>query len=349
MTFRSISAGLDMCGCPNRCKHCWLGVTPNGKLSVADLKFVADAFRPFTNSLEVFDHFREPDYASNYKELWQITAELSDTKTPHFELISYWRAVRDREYIPWIHSLGVRTVQLTIFGNEETTDFYVGRKGAFNEILQTIKLLRQNGIAPRIQTFVNKNNISQLPYIQNLLETLEIDNFFLHQGSCSGENEQFYDVWITPEDVDKIPLKLIDLTIKHFGAANIWDVLGEPEKDLCSQLAHDSSTMKSIVSDSPFFFVDKELNVYPNYEAPTPFWCLGNLKKDGAEEILKTYVNNSSIAQRIMTTVPIGEMVSKHGNPESTRLFQKDDYVNFVLNKYVANAHHKALRDVVLY
>ena len=32
--------------------------------------------------------------------------ELSDRKTPHFENLSIWRAVRDSNYIPWLRSLG---------------------------------------------------------------------------------------------------------------------------------------------------------------------------------------------------------------------------------------------------
>jgi len=333
-----------MYGCPNRCKHCWLGVTPNGNLTIDDLKFVADTFRPFTNNLEINDRYREEDYPDNYKELWEITTELSDKKTPHFENISYWRAVRDKEYIPWLYSLGVRAAQLTIFGDEEITDYFVGRKGAFKEILKTIETLLQNGIVPRIQTFIYKNNITQLPYMQQLIEELDLEKrcayvgrkfvFFLHQGSCSGENEQFYDVWITPEDIEKIPPKLIDFTLKHWDKSNITEVLGKPEQEFYNQLIYDSSTMSGIVTDSPVFFIDKNLNVYPNYETPSPWWCLGNLKTDGAEKILDTYINNGSIAQHAMLTIPISEMVKKYGNPESMRLFGEWDYKNFILHNY---------------
>lgn len=42
MNFEKITACLDMYGCTNRCKHCWLGITPNGNLSIDDLKFVAE-------------------------------------------------------------------------------------------------------------------------------------------------------------------------------------------------------------------------------------------------------------------------------------------------------------------
>ena len=343
MTFEKITACLDMYGCPNRCKHCWLGVTPNGKLSIDDLKFVANEFRPFTGNLEVIDRYREEDYADNYKELWMITTELSDTKTPHFENISYWRTVRDSEYAPWLYSLGVRTAQLTIFGDEETTDYFVGREGAFQEILQTIEILYNIGITSRIQMFIYKNNVSQLPYVQQLIETLELEKrsadigrefvFFLHQGSCSGENENFYDTWITSEDVDKIPKKLSASTVKHFGVSHILDVLGEPEQELCKKLSDDSST-NNIVSNTPVFFVDKDFYVYPNYETPSSSWCLGNLKKDGADAIIRTYQSNSSVAQNAMRNIPINEMVKKCGNPDSMRLFGERDYKNFLLQKY---------------
>lgn len=343
MFFEKITACLDMYGCPNRCKHCWLGVTPNGKLSIDDLRFVSNEFRPYTGNLEIADRYREEDFADNYKELWEVTTDLSDSKTPHFDNISYWRAVRDKEYVPWLYSLGVRTAQLTIFGDEETTDYYIGRKSAFKEILQTIEILFNNGIVPRIQTFIYKNNILQLPYIQHLIETLELEKrssdigrefvFFLHQGSCSGENKNFYDSWITLDDVDKIPVKLSASTIKHFGVNNIMDVLGEPEQELCKKLSCDTST-SNIVSNIPVFFIDKDFNVYPNYETPSSFWCLGNIKKDGAEKILKTYFSNSSVAQHTMQNIPICDMVKKCGNSDSMRLFGEWDYKNFILQKY---------------
>ena len=209
--------------------------------------------------------------------------------------------------------------------------------------MQTIEILLQNRIAPRIQVFINKNNISQLPDIQSLIETLDLERkcigfdkefaFFLHQGSCGGENEQFYDVWITPEDIEKIPQKLIDFSLKHWEESSINKVLGKPEKELYNELIKDNST-GNIVTNSPVLFIDKDFNVYPNYEAPSQAWCLGNLKADKAEKILYNYVNNISAAQHILRTIPISEMVKKCGNAESMRLFGKWDYRNFILSKY---------------
>lgn len=348
MHFKEITVCLDLYGCPNRCKHCWLGTTPNGSMAVSELEAVAEQFRPFTDCLEVYDWYREPDYRDNYKELFVLSNQLSDKKHGHYELASFWRLVRDRDYAPWLSSLGLKKVQLTIFGVEETTDFYIGRKGAYREILEAIEILIENKISPRIQTFVNKDNIHELEHIENLIRGLALEercrsfggefSFFLHQGSCDGENEKLYDVRVTPEDLTLVPAPLEAYTLKHFGADSLTDVFGSTEAAYYEELAEDSSTA-SYVSDSPVFLVDKDFHVYPNISTPVSHWCVGNLKTDGAEAVLENYRGSTSAAQQIRRTVPLGEIVRAQGSRESQRLFSRGDYIEFLLNRYCRAGH----------
>lgn len=341
--FKEMSVSLDMYGCPNRCKHCWLGATPNGSMDIAELKAVAEQFKPYTDCLQVYDWYREPDFRDNYRELFALCNELSDKPIEHFELASFWRLARDESYVKWLSSLGLQKVQLTVFGDEETTDYYIGRKGAYREILAAIEILMENSISLRLQTFINKDNIDGLKHIEDLIKSLDLEarcksfggefSFFLHQGSCDGENEKLYDVRVTPDDLAKIPPLLEEYTLKHFGKNKIIDVFGKTEAELYEELAADSSTA-SYVSSRPVFYIDKDFNVYPNITAPAPCWCLGNLKTQGAERVLENYVGSSSKAQHIRSTVPLGEIVKAQGSKESGRLFSKGDYIEFMLNKY---------------
>lgn len=343
MRFRRISACLDLRGCPNRCRHCWLGVTPNGRLPASALEYVADQFRPYADGLEVFDWYREPDYGDDYRALRALCARLSDGQTPHFELVSVWRLVRDDAYAGWLSSLGLKAAQLTLFGGEETTDLYTGRRGAYREILRAIDLLIAQGIAPRIQVFVNKGNLSELEHVERLIQRLDLarrcESFggafscFVHQGSCAGENEQFYDAWLTPEDLDRIPASLAAYTRMHFQKASLAEVFGRTEQSLCEALAADRST-KSLVSDSPVFYVDKDFDVYPNLSAPAPHWRLGNLKADGAKAVLETYAQSRSVAQRVRLSVPLCDLAASQGRRDSNRLFSRGDYIEWLLNRY---------------
>ncbi len=342
MKFKEITVCLDMYGCPNRCRHCWLGITPNGHMSVSELEFAAKQFRPFTDCLRIYDWYREPDFSDNYQKLYHLCNQFSDKPIEHFELISFWRLVRDKEYVKWLSSIGLQKAQLTIFGNEETTDFYIGRKGAYKEIVNAIEILIENKISPRIQTFINRNNIGELKYIENLIKHLDLENrcrsfggefsFFLHQGSCDGENEKLYDIRVTPDDLVNIPNLLEAYTLRHFNKNNIMDVFGKTEQSLYEELKDNQATA-CYVSNSPVFYIDKDFNVYPNITSPARYWCLGNLKKHGAETVLDHYVKSNSIAQQIRLTVPIGDIVKKQGDRSSRRLFSKNDYIDFLLNK----------------
>lgn len=340
---KSLTVCLDMYGCPNRCRHCWVGHSINGHMTVTDLKQIATEFKPYAHEFEIFDWYREPDFKDNYKELWELRGQLSDKITPHFELISVWRIVRDCEYVKWLVSLGVTKAQITLFGGEALTDYYTGRTGAYREILHAADILLENKISPRIQVFVNKDNIDEL----SLVEALILENrlpercaafggefsCFVHQGSCNGENAKLYNVRVTPDDLKKIPPLLTDYTLKHFHADNLNEVFGQTERELYRKLIADTLT-GSYVSDSPVLYIDSAYNVYPNISTPAPYWCLGNLKESSAEEILQNYLSGKSTAQTVRREISLCEIVKQCGDPNSLRLFGKQDYVDYLLNQY---------------
>lgn len=332
-----------MYGCPNRCKHCWIGHSDNGKLTEEDLIFVAQAFRPFAEKTEIFDWYREPDFKDNYRQLWTLRTELSDEVTPHFELASVFRLVRDASYVKWLFSLGVKAVQLTLFGKEATTDFYTGRRNAYKEILQAADILIDNGISPRFQVFVNKSNIAELPSIEKLIfeknyaerckSNEKLFSCFVHQGSCDGENEKLYDIRITPDDLEKLPPLLSDYSFKHFQTDKLTDIFGRTERELCEELLDDNSFVNFVESE-PTFYIDKVFDVFPNITAPAPHWKLGNLKIDGAEKIIDNYLQSRSVAQKMCAKTSIQEIVKVAGNFHSERLFAKDDFVIYLINKF---------------
>lgn len=342
--FRSITLALDMKGCPNRCRHCWMGWGPNGDLPETDLARAAADFAPFADSLQIDDWNREPDYSDRYRERWELCRSLSGPGPyhPHFELASVWRLVRDEGYAPWLAGLGVKAVQLTLFGGEETTDWYTGRKGAYREILQAMDILLQNGIAPRIQVFANRQNLPELPRVEELIERLDLDRrcreagrefaCFVHQGSCDGKNLDFYGERLTPEDLPELPPLLAAGTLKHFGKKSLPDVFGRTEGELVRELLEDESTA-SYVSEDPVFFIDCHYDVYPNITTPSPLWRLGNWKRDGAEAVLDAYAGSRSPAQRTRLAVPVSRLARAHGDPESRRLFGREDYIELLLHR----------------
>lgn len=210
------------------------------------------------------------------------------------------------------------------------TDYYVGRKGAFKELLYATDSLLNHNITPRWQVFALHNNLDDINALISLSKELKIDarcrdiggefKLFIHQGSCDSSNEILYNNRITKEDLDKIPLEYcLDQ--------------GTSEHELYLELLNDGSTF-NFASEEPTFYIDKDFNVYPNYSELNDFWLLGNLKLDGIDLVISNYKNNKILAQRTRLNVPVNEMLRLCGDINSYRLFDRVDYIQYLLFKY---------------
>ena len=80
-----LGLAVDLAGCPNRCRHCYLGAPAQPTLSVDDLRWAAGRFCEFTANetnwtpirrLSVSSRIWEPDYADNYRYLYEVEAEV---------------------------------------------------------------------------------------------------------------------------------------------------------------------------------------------------------------------------------------------------------------------------------
>jgi hypothetical protein len=106
---------VDMAGCPNRCRHCWLGSHRNGNISVEEFINIAAQVKNWRDErgqgikeLGFFSWWREPDFRNDYRELWQLENELSSPgRAIRFELLSTWRLARDDTYSKWAAALPV--------------------------------------------------------------------------------------------------------------------------------------------------------------------------------------------------------------------------------------------------
>lgn len=105
---------VDMYGCPNRCKHCWLGHIPNTAMSEDVNQYLIDYFKDTFDTITYYSWVRESDYCDNYHERWKRDNEISIGKKPErFELASFYRLNRDPDYVNFLKEVGVKIVQLS--------------------------------------------------------------------------------------------------------------------------------------------------------------------------------------------------------------------------------------------
>ncbi len=336
---KPLTLAVDLYGCPNRCLHCWLSHMPNRVMEPDADEWIVSLFKPFFDQIEFFSWLREPDFCQNYRERWDRDKTLSvNAVPPRFELASFWRLVRDPEYADFLKEAGVSCVQLTFFGMEETTDRYVGRKGAFQELLKATEILLAHRISPRWQTFINEENRDELTELLRLSEKMNLPRrceafggvfrFFVHPGSCDGENRKLYSIRIIK---DHIPKALIP----HF--LNYEELLSE--REWCAKWKNDPSHVVPHNSSSIVLYVANNYDLFFNFTHMRPEWRIGNLKKDPINELIRRVTQEDIPALREARIITLGELVRRYGDPSSEKAFEKEDFQIYLLNTHLEKLH----------
>lgn len=326
---------VDMYGCPNRCRHCWLGHMPNRNMEDGADEWIVAYFKPYFENVGYYSWLREPDFCEDYRERWLKDIDLSTGIMPErFELASFWRIVRDPQYVKFLKEVGVKKVQLTFFGLENMTDKYVGRKGAFRELLQATEILLEHEIAPRWQAFIYQENREELVELLELSEELRLKErcqsfgtefkFFVHAGGCGGENRKQYDIWI---EKDSIPKALIPYYLDYEELLT--------EKECCELLKADDTNHVPHNEEDIVVYVSNNYDVFFNFTHMSHEWKIGNLKTDEQEELVRKIVEEDIPALNLARTITMRELVAKYGNKKSERAFYLSDYKDYLLDCYV--------------
>lgn len=332
---KKLNLCVDLYGCPNRCKHCWLGQPKHVKMEDHADTDIVDFFKPYFDRIAFYSWFREPDMTDRYEERWEMDQKISvNAKPQRFELASFYRLCRDSAYAGFLSRIGIKKVQLTFFGMEEMTDRYVGRKGAFKELLSATDILINHGIAPRYQAFLNRENKDDIVRLLDFIEETDLKKrcettgvpfeFFVHEGSCEGENRKLYDIRIAKEE---IPRALIEY---HIG----YDRL-RAEKEFCELLKDDASPYVYHNEDEITLYITSDYNVYYHFTNLSENWKIGNMKSESAESLAAKIIREDTFALNEARKISIGELAKRYGDFRSDKAFALNDYKSYLLNSHI--------------
>ena len=337
---RVLSFAFDMCGCPNRCRHCWLGKASNSPLDAGEIveRFLklrehveSGAEQPHLERVRCFaSYFREPHYSDGYRDMRDRELELNGgiDFSAGYELLSVWRLARDPAYAPWARMIGVRKCQIALFGMADTNDWFCRRVGAHADILSATLRLLENGIQPRWQVFVTKKGLRELPDLLDLVDFLHLRErstamggrfeLFLNDATPIGEARRLEGLRVDGEDVASIPGELIRSTEDYTGKPFRWateaewisEVLSKPDRPVGLDYPKDL-----------WFNVDSLWDVYPNVGSLEPWWRLGNLRRDSPASLFGRFLHDGAPALRGARDLSMHEAARRYGDPRGGRMF----------------------------
>jgi len=336
---QNTNIAFDMYGCPNRCRHCYIGIYTGGRISEEQVRSMVANTREYKRDgemyfrrLDVSTWFREPDFSDEYRHLYDLESELSDGKPPRFEVLSIWRLARDDTYAQWAKEVGPHKCQITFFGMEETTDWFHRRKGAFRDNLIATEKLLDVGMAPRWQIFLTRKCLSELHDLTRLVDKLDLRSrvealgqkfeVFVHTPGPDGEGRKLEHLRPTIEEIkDAVPETLIAATKEHFKRETLW----KTEAELVSEMLDQDDKCK--IDDRELFagvwlLVDTNLDVYSNLATLEPWWKLGNFRTDGVDTVVRNFEEWRPLGMKTARTVSNADLAKRFGDPKSHRIYE---------------------------
>jgi len=348
MKERTIGVAVDLHGCPNRCRHCWLGSGPNRKLPRDMLREAASAFwnwkrrgedAPWLRQVHVSPWYREPDYSDDYRELYELSAELSRAKPRRYELLSVWRLARDPEYALWAKDVGPKICQISFFGMEKVNDWFYRRKGAFRDNLVATERLLEVGMIPRWQIFLTKPGLPDLEALTGLVSQMSLHqrvadmgaefDVFCHDPGPTGEAFYLDHMRVGQSDLSLVPKELMESSEKHFGGKIQWETEGALVEKVLSGMA-----IPLPEPDELWFFINSELDVFANYEELTSAWRLGNFRSDDLDMIIDAFESDKPPGLWGRHHVADIELAQRFGRRDSKKLYCAPDLKSRWLHMY---------------
>jgi MoaA/NifB/PqqE/SkfB family radical SAM enzyme len=234
-----------------------------------------------------------------------------------------------------LKELGVDIVQLTLFGTEEDTDYFRGRKGAYREHMQAIDILLKNEIVPRIQIFPFSTTIDDIHRLNRVLEDIRLEervndmgnefSCFLNTPMPIGQGFNLENIRLRESDLGKLPNNLIEKTLKHYKSESA-DILWKTEGELLPELLEENNPL--IAESVPLpLGIDPDLNVYPIYWEVAEWWCLGNVREDGVGKIIDNLINRNNPGLKMNYETPVSYFAKKYGKPDGEKLYANTELV----------------------
>ena len=344
-----IGVAFDMQGCPNRCRHCWLGPGSSRTLSEEDVRWGVSQFRDFlaggsipVKRLSVATWFREPDFRDDYRELYGLEAELGDVKPNRYELLSVWRLARDDAYARWAKSVGPDTCQISFFGMRETTDWFYRRKGAFDDALTATERLLEAGMKPRWQVFLTTKLLPELDEFLGLVDRHRLRHrvqelggkfqIFMHPPGPDHEARRIEHLRPTAEQVAALPEAIMAPSRKHFERDLLWHT----EETLVAEILNgDGPEGGTNLPDVLWFFVCANWDIFANVGTLEPWYRLGNLRQDSVESIVRRYEEDSVLGLTVQFHESPAGLAERYGDPRGQKVYSgQEDLLSLYRSKH---------------
>lgn len=177
MPLSTLALNIRIGGCPNICRHCWaMGSQGKPVMTVADTLIVLDQLVGARRDLGVDVHLFLLDEPTHHPGFDNIAEHIAarDLWGPGSFMATNGAGLAHADAGRWkaIGQAGLEYLQLTFYGVRETHDRFAGRRGAFDDLIQTAATANAYGIGWEAGILLHRWNLSQVEAVRQQVADL---------------------------------------------------------------------------------------------------------------------------------------------------------------------------------
>ncbi len=329
----AFAVGIHAMPCTNRCRHCWAeGSVRHARVSAEQVFFALDKLAKLQGHLAQtpFLLYDEPTNHPQFVDILEHAAGLGLIGGGFFLATNGSLLARAPDET-WerMAQAGCRCLQLTAYGLEEAHDAFAGRRGAFRDLVTTIRRAGEHGVEWYAGVVLHRDSLAQVREAVEYLRAL-----------APGGNGR----------VGAVPF-LWQGRGKEAGRARMPDLLALPEeRRFRTSALEEREAVRRILADPAlaarraaevgcdtlFWHLDRDLRVFcggacdsGGVAAAVPelreAFLLGMLGKDGFLPLWESYQRARPRPLQLLDGVTWGELAQRYGDRENDELYYLND------------------------
>lgn len=314
--------------CVNRCWHCFCEGSPQGSFMEPErCLWILDQFAELKAELgtTVFPMFYdEPTLHPSFKQimLHQLEKGLIFDEW-WFSTNGYGLARMSDSDWKELAQAGFEAIRLTFHGTGGTHDELVGRKGAYEDLVKTIRKAEEHDVSWLAGMMLNTENQSAYEKTRDTVESLgkPCTDFGWMIPHSQGRALQA-DNRVRVGQITRL------LSGKHGWVTEgefVEKVISDPDMGNRSSLSHNCGIV--------YLDIDEDLNVYYGggcdgdpYDFIKNLTYLGNMETEGISACFTKYLSDPPEPVKLLDEVTWKELAQKYGDSENDQVFHYTDF-----------------------
>lgn len=334
--FNHLTLCLEIIGCNQKCKHCYIPDNKNKFKSLNDVKHILDKYSEvlsITKNPRIYLH-DEPTLYPEIIELLAYAAKKGIKHVPSLSTNGIGFVKRDnwKDIISAFVDNGVKGLNMSLFGYKEYHDKFAGFKGSYNIIREAAKRAKTLGLWIHWNLFLTKDNIDQM--IELYKELPDKSKVLFIPGSTNKWME-WDNIHITDKEINLIPKD----TEKYF----MWQKLPQYKTlyikteaewiDMCLN----GEDMKEYLEDEEdsnyksMCLIEKNYNLYDM--SYNQVFKVGNILKDSLKEIYLNEKQSKGLTEFNNSNPAI--LAKKYGDKNNKRVHYFENIMQIWLLKHL--------------